>query len=312
MNNIHIGVAGYFKIEAIKVDGEGNEISRRVAADWFPNLILNQGLDRMADNNDFMSSVQVGSGSTAPADTDTQLQSHIAGVGSITSNTYGAQSSAPYYGWRRNTWRFTAGTATGNLSEIGVGWSATGATLFSRSLIKDEEGNPTTITVLADEILDVTYELRNYPFLTDLPGSFDIGATTYTTSMRAANVTSEYGIFTGGWGVNTRGPMSQNPAYLPCVLYAGATMGAITDMPTGATSTLSGLWDSQSTYVPGTYTRTATCKWPVSSAITNVSHISFALGGCTTQMSLSPATLSKTTAQELKITVTLTWGRYTP
>src|SRR5690606_13285763 len=46
--------------------------------------------------------------------------------------------------------------------EIGTGWTASGETLFSRALVKDEAGNPTAITVLEDEQLRVTWEHRRY------------------------------------------------------------------------------------------------------------------------------------------------------
>jgi hypothetical protein len=59
-------VAGYYKLEAVKLDKAGNEVSRRVVADWFPNLITNQGLNRMGANADYLSNCQVGSGSDAP------------------------------------------------------------------------------------------------------------------------------------------------------------------------------------------------------------------------------------------------------
>lgn len=312
---LHHGVAGFYKIEAVRVDQDGQEIGRRVVADWFENLITNQGLDRLGGDyvSDTIRYCLVGSGSTAPTNGDTQLVSAVASTSTQQVSTSGAQPSAPYFGWQRKTYRFGAGVAAGNLSEVGIGWGPSGAVLFSRALIRDGSGNPTTITVLADEILDVTYELRNYPFLDGIAGSFTIGATTYTTEMRAANVTSDYGIFTGGWGLQKPfNVMMQNPTYLPTRLYAGASFGPITGEPTGATKTMSGLWNSSGSYVPGTYQRTATAKWPVGTEITNANMAFFAFGGCTTQMSISPATLSKTNAQELTITVTVSWGRYTP
>ena len=149
--------AGWFKIEATRPDG-----TRRVLADWFPNLILNGGLDRMGANPDYLSWCQVGSGSTAPVAAQTALVNRIAGTSTQQNNVSGAQASAPYYGWYRRTYRFAQGVAAGNLSEVGVGWATSGS-LFSRALILDGGGSPTTITVLSDEVLDVTYELRRYP-----------------------------------------------------------------------------------------------------------------------------------------------------
>lgn len=178
--------AGWFKIEATRPDG-----TRRVLADWFPNLILNGGLDRMGENNDYLSWCQVGSGSTAPVAAQTALVNRIAGTNAIQVATSGAQATAPYYGWRRNTYQFDQGVAAGNLSEVGVGWDTSGS-LFSRALILDGGGRPTTITVLSDEVLAVTYELRRYPGTVDLTGTVVLDGVTHNWVSRAAGVTDQY------------------------------------------------------------------------------------------------------------------------
>ena len=72
--------AGFFKFEAVKLAPDGSEISRRTLADWFPNIITDQGLDRMGDNNDWMSACQVGTGNTTPTALDTGLVARIAGT----------------------------------------------------------------------------------------------------------------------------------------------------------------------------------------------------------------------------------------
>lgn len=158
-----IGMAGLYRFEAFKQDAAGNEIpgTRRVVADWFPNLITDVGMRaHMADGTgDLVSSCHVGSGSAPPVPSDTALAAFVAYNSSSQSHTIGFSNAAPYYGWRRQTFRFNAGVAAGNLSEVGAYGSAG---LYSRALIKDSSGNPITITVLSDEVLDVTYELRVY------------------------------------------------------------------------------------------------------------------------------------------------------
>lgn len=174
---LHFEVQGYYRLEKAKVDAEGNEIAgtREVAADWFPNLILDNGLDLMG-NSAFLNACQTGSGSATPTVTDTALQSRIAGSTTIQANLYGTNNTAtPYYGWRRKTYRFLAGTSTGNVSELGVGPNPTGP-VMSRALVLDSGGNPTTITILSDEVLDVIYEFRLY-----VPTSDNTGSITLTT-----------------------------------------------------------------------------------------------------------------------------------
>jgi hypothetical protein len=178
-------VAGWYKIEAVKADG-----SRRVAADWFPNLITDGGLNHIATNNNALEWVQVGTGSAAPIASDTQLASRVAGTNTTTANVSGIQPAAPYYGFRRITWRFGQGVAAGNLSEVGVCWDST-ASLFSRALILDPSGSPTTITVLADEFLDVTYEFRRYPGIADITGTVTLDGAVYNWVSRPASVAAD-------------------------------------------------------------------------------------------------------------------------
>lgn len=172
---------GYYKIEAVKADG-----SRRLLADWFPNLILDAGLDRMGSNSDYLNSCQVGSGSTAPVATQTTLVARVAGTSTKPSDTSANSGSEPYFARRTVTFRFSQGVATGVLAEVGVGWAITGS-LFSRALILDALGNPTTITVLSDESLDVTYELRMYVWTGENSGVISLRGESYDSVQKSAN-----------------------------------------------------------------------------------------------------------------------------
>ncbi|HIQ53190.1 MAG TPA: hypothetical protein EYH51_08015, partial [Pseudomonas pachastrellae] len=191
---IHEDAEGWYKFEAVRPDG-----TKRVLADWFPNLITDAGLERMASNSDWLGYCQVGSGNNPPNVLDTALANRVGSSNTAQASASGAQAEEPYFCWQRRTVRFAEGVAAGNLSEVGMGWTSSG-NLFSRALILDSEGNPTTITVAADEILDVTYEFRFYPRLTDVTGSVTLTgniAGTYDYVMRAASVTSSSS--SSGW-----------------------------------------------------------------------------------------------------------------
>lgn len=167
--NGRVGLRGYYKLEAVRPDGRVRPLTG-----WFPNLITDVGLNRMGISAT-LQACQVGTDNTTPTVYDTQLAGWRAGTTSLTSSTYGTTTSEPYYGYRRKTYRFGAGAASGNLAEVGVGTSTTtAAVLFSRALILDELGDPTTVTVLSDEYLDVTYELRLYPDTTEYTGTFTV------------------------------------------------------------------------------------------------------------------------------------------
>jgi hypothetical protein len=247
-----VGIAGFYKMEARKPDGR-----IRPLTGWFPNLITNGGLDQYAGSS-WNSTCVVGTGNTAPAFTDTQLVSQ---VGSTTSTNFintGAQSSPPYYGWTQTQFNFPIGTATGNLSEVGVGTSAT--TLFSRALILDGGGSPTTITILSNEALYVTYQVNHYVPTTDYTNSFTLNGTTYNFTLRAATATSS-----SAWGYRPN-----DPGYLfgdggpgggnfSSLNVSNGSIGAITGDISGTGSGAGSA--SHSAYTNGTYSWAVTATW---------------------------------------------------
>lgn len=236
---IQIGLEGLYRIEAFKRDEQGLEVpgSRRVAADWFPNLILDAGLEYMGSNSNWLQYCRVGTGSTPPNASQTALVSLVGSTNSTTSSVTGAQSSAPYFGWRRNTYRFAEGVATGNLAEVGVGWGASGL-LFSRALILDSGGSPTTIQVLADEALDVIYELRFYPPTEDATGSITLDGASHSWTSRASRVT-EATPWSGGQQGMIVSPVTGPQAFTGAI-------GAITGTPSGTATTIAA---TRATYV---------------------------------------------------------------
>jgi len=151
-------VAGRYKIQAF-VPGR----PPRVLADWFPNLITDYGMDLMSGAvsgyTEMWNYCSVGTGNAPPAFGNTNLVNRKASTNSTASSLIGNEEN---YIWRRITYQFPQGAATGNLAEVGIGVSSTGDRLFSRALIKDASGNPTTITVLPDEVLQVVWEIRHY------------------------------------------------------------------------------------------------------------------------------------------------------
>jgi len=167
--NAEMGIGAVFKLVVRKADTD--EIVRETPE--FLNLVLTTGLARMAVGP-WIDRCCVGTGNSTPVASQVALDSFLASTTAIASgsaDTGGIQvTTAPYYWFGRRTWRFAVGVATGNISEIGLGWGNT--TLWNRALIKDAAGNPTSITVLADEYLDVISEVRVYP--QGATGSFNL------------------------------------------------------------------------------------------------------------------------------------------
>ena len=235
-----VGVKGRYKLATL------GRYGRRRESAWFDNLILDAGLERFGNSNATHNTCVVGTGTTAPVVTDTQLETLLVSASSIQSAVNATLSSSPYGARKTWTYEFATGIAEGNLTEVGVGWGA--AALFSRALIEDAGGAPTTFTVQADEILRVTYELTAYPPLADLAGSVDISGVNHNTVMRGAGVSG------AGWRLSPTGNQftfqlgtgGQNG--FDHIAYDGA-LGAITGTPAGSFDEAS--FRSNIAYTPG-------------------------------------------------------------
>lgn len=209
-------IGGFFKLVA--TDAQGRE---RVLADWFPNLITNGGLDQIGTTSTWLTGCSVGSGNTAPANGNTALAALVASSTNIVGSVGSVLATSPYYGSRINTYLFGPGVATGTLAEIGVGLSPTA--LFSRALILDSFGSPTTVTVGAGESLTAFYEFRNYPPLSDVTGTVTINAVNYNYTLRAANAGA------GNWAPSQLGDID---GPILATAYLGA-IAALTSAPSG-------------------------------------------------------------------------------
>ena len=199
-----VAVEGEYTLTKYKADTM--EVMQTVGP--FKNLITDQGLNRVGTLS-FASHVFVGTGTVVPTVVDTTMSAFQSGSNTpqINWNAASARGGAPDH-WVQGagTTRFPAGTAIGNLTEVGVGWLSAGGTptaannrVSSRALIVDGTGNPITVTVLPDEVLDVTYALRLYPQLgADVVQTINISGTVHTFTTRAIGVLSSAYLSVGG------------------------------------------------------------------------------------------------------------------
>lgn len=173
-------------------DSEGNTL-RKVNPK--PQFIVDSGLNGLGTtaSSDLTQFCRVGTGTAAPNATQTNLVSqHGVSSGSATGAVSADSGAAPWWHSYTRTYTFAANTITGAaLAELGFFSAATGGTMFSRFLFVDGVGDPAPITVLAGEILIVTYEIRTYVPNTDVTGSFNITIngtpTNFDYVIRAAN-----------------------------------------------------------------------------------------------------------------------------
>lgn len=252
------GVRGRFSVEL--VHAASGLIKRRLD---FDNLVTDAGLDYIASKNGLSSAVvfvAVGTGSSAPAYSDTTLNAEIArtsnnGGFSETTGSVGSGDNLEYWWWRR-TYLFTESEANGNLSEIGI-FSNDGATLWARQLFTDEAGNPTTITKTDEDQLRIVYERRVYPPMDDHVQIVDVKGTPTTVTTRAALVAGNQ-----SWARSDifGGSEAQRDGYA----HSTNVLGGRSGIPGGSSIIADSITASE--YVPGTFFREIEFRWGPSRA----------------------------------------------
>lgn len=187
---INIGFSGHFRLE---VREAGTDNLKKVRE--FDNLITNSGLDSYGFNyNKNIGGCWVGTGTNTPAVTDTSLGNPLAFA---TTDYYGSGNSniapkAP--DWVSSSilkYRFAVGAATGNLTEVGITTRdkvGDKYVLWSRALILNEQGIPTSLTVLENEYLDVYYTVKLHPYLGDIDFTFNMDDEPYQCTARLAYI----------------------------------------------------------------------------------------------------------------------------
>lgn len=261
--------------------------------DWFSNLILNQGLNAMATEN-ILIACSVGTSNVAPNVNQTSLVNAVATTANPGIEGAGVGPAPAYRAYVRKKYRFDIGQAAGNLSEVGISGPTT---LFSRALIVDNVGNPTTITVLPTEILDVYYELGIYPKITDTISQISIGGVLRTLTVRPADVDD--------WASPASPP--NFPVNSGATVWLSSQMiQPITSRPsqdiTGATTPLS--------YENNSYRQDFDIVWGLGSpSVSNSLFIVVRFG--LYQIGISPP-ISKNDTQVLTLRLRVSWSRYVP
>ena len=319
MFNTTIKLRGEYKFRAINADT--GEVARETP--WIPNLITNQGLDFIGQGNgthQWTRRCSVGEGNTPPVNSDTALQTFHQYVDRADGTT--TPGTSPDYTLKTTTrYLFPVQTVNKNYAEVGVGRdSGTGATtgqqLFSRALIVDSGGAPTTFTVLVGEQLEVTYRLWIIPPITDSTYDVVIAGVTYHCRHRAANLPNSGANYYGAYGFNWG-----NVATWDGSLYAGA-IGPITFLPSGANIGMGNSTRSAAAYTAGSYTRSFTFSFSTTQGnvpgggfrsiyyrvLNDINSGSGSPFPCEFQVDLG-ATLPKDNTKTMSLTFSITWAR---
>jgi len=300
-----VGMKGFMRLQCWRPDPI---LSRcRIDTGWFPNKILDAGRNQMPQRDDWMTKCQVGTNNTAPLATDTGLLGYVAGTSTLQADNWGAQGSAPYYGWRQKTFRFGVGAGHGaqNLKEAGVGWATSGAALVSRALIVDPFTQlPTVVTPLVDEILDVSYLLRYYPPLVDVSQSVTLNGLNYDALTRAAEVTNST-----AWGSYIGRQLGEVSLFSSDWSAFDGNIGTLTQSPSGLSAACDHANAFNEAYSNNSYQLSMQCNtgstgWNLAAGIRSL-RMKCTAGYYQTQFNRNPG--SQTVPKDINFTMDMAW-----
>lgn len=218
------------KIENVKT-GKVTELKNQ------NNLILNSFFSHIESASSYrFISCLFGSGSQVPAISDTSLQSKVDGrirTGDHTIGKTANQSIENSIFKREMTCTMTGsqGEIIGNISELGLSYGSSESELFTRALIRDSQGQPTTITLTEFDVLTVVYTIGYTIDLTIdsiAEKTIDINGVPTLCTLRWLDYNRNDPDYRGLWGgvfLDTNSPLY--PAY--SFLYMTPINGTITD-----------------------------------------------------------------------------------
>ena len=316
-----LGMSGHFRIEKREVG-----TNRLVGVREFDNLVTNRGLDGYGVGvSRLLGYCALGKGTNAPAPTDVALGQYSVTSSMVNSYAQTAPTAPDYVASGTWRYRFNAGVAVGIFSEIGIGTnianpSASNSYLFSRALIVDEHGQPSSITILENEYLDVYYTLNfHQPINAIETFTFDLFGVTHT-------VTGKIAYATGAGIVSFEGNLAFTGGNIRSVQHSATALGDITGTVNGIESDRSSSGypyhpnGSPNAYVVGTYTRSSTFGFGLGNDNyeQGISGIQFntrrdANGSNDLAMQcqyLITPPIPKTVEREMTLTFQWSWGRY--
>lgn len=289
------GIGGWFQLELIDRQG-------RLAWDHQQhNLFLDSGLDRIGQSvggasgtitnaSGDLSQFAVGTGSTAPATSDTTLDSELARTATIASGSFdGVRRVADGVYEVERTFEFGFAQANGNLTEVGCGWGAGPANLWMRELIRDSGGTPITLTKTSDFLLRCKYILRfTLSPVVATPGSFAVagwGTLNGVYMFRGGNTSS------ATVGITDYRAFRRAAAAASLTGLISATAASTVYSNTGSLGAMVSISSSSvqaSTFVPGVWERSIAATFGVSQGNGVIATIAFHGDGQSTGSSSTP------------------------
>lgn len=181
------------------------------------NLVTDWGFQNWGDYF-LVAYCVLGGSNTEPTFGDEDLGEFLYSRGWSTNTT--GFSESPVFGYARYMFTFPTGMITETIREIGI--RSASERLVSHALMMDDEGNPIELNLSPTEELEILYEARSYPTLTDNVQYMTTKGVEYEIRLRSAAIE-------GGAGWTPGNP----PGGFLCGLYNGP-MGTIEGEPSGS------------------------------------------------------------------------------
>lgn len=310
---MQVGLHGEVKVIVKRADG-----TVRLDTGFFPNVITNLGLDALGNNHNLFNHCAVGGGNSTPLNTNTKLDNFLAVGLEISSESkydYDPVRDTEFYKCSKTVgYRFT-GLDNKNISEVGLvtDYRPEFHSAVTRTLIKNSAGEPTVITVLSGEILELQYRLWQVFDLKDkdqvVTAMIDGVEVPVNVKIRLAGVGGTY--LDSGW--RYADIVGQGVMYSSFFRVGTGEIGGITGQPSGLTYLSPGAtsWEA---YQPSTYKR----KFYVNASITDAVHpirsFLFFTGFGAYQGRFGTVDgdlpIDKTNQDILQLGFEMSWGRY--
>ena len=310
---MQVGLYGEVKVIVKRADD-----TVRLDTGFFPNVITNLGLDAIGNDNDLFNYCSVGGGNSKPLNTNTKLDNPLQVGSPISSESkydYDPVRDTEFYKCSRTVGYRFEGLDNKNISEVGlVGDYASGQhPAYTRTLIKNSAGEPTVITVLSGEILELQYRLWQVFDVKDkdqvVTAMIDGVEVPFNVKIRLAGVGGNLG---GSWSyaavVGAHLTFQGNSHHQ----FGTGELGEITGQNSELTNAYPSLsWEA---YQPSTYKR----KFYVNASITDAVHpirsFLFFTGLGAYQVRFGTVNgdlpIDKTNQDILQLGFEMSWGRY--
>ena len=310
---MQVGLYGEVKVIVKRADD-----TVRLDTGFFPNVITNLGLDAIGDDHNLFTFCAVGGGNSKPLNTNTKLDNFLAAGSQISSESkydYDPVRDTEFYKCSRTVGYRFEGLDNKNISEVGLvgDYRPELHSAFTRTLIKNSAGEPTVITVLSGEILELQYRLWQVFDVKDkdqvVTAMIDGVEVPFNVKIRLAGVGGNLG---GSWSYAAVAGAHLTFQGNNYHQFGTGELGEITGQNSGGLTNVYGLsWEA---YQPSTYKRKFYVNTSITDAVHPIRSFLFFTGLGAYQVRFGTVNgdlpIDKTNQDILQLGFEMSWGRY--